>query len=62
LITSNLEKYRELLDKLLDARKAAGGVLSIELESEFVSQLEDLWWSLSESEQETFFSRTKNSS
>ena len=44
--------YLQLLQELCDARKAAGGSLTQEQESEYVACLEELWWKLSEQEQD----------
>jgi hypothetical protein len=45
-------QYFELLQKLLDAREAAGGELSQEKESEFVVKLDEIWRLLSAQEQD----------
>ena len=47
-----LKRYRLLLSQLLFEREAAGGDLSEEEESRHVALLDDVWWTLSASDQE----------
>ncbi|MCA9595423.1 MAG: hypothetical protein KC776_19045 [Myxococcales bacterium] len=49
-----LDRYRKLMNELLFVREAEGGQLSDELESSYVERLEELWWTLSESEQKEY--------
>ncbi len=49
-----LNCYRKLMIELLILREAEGGELPDELESSYVARLDDLWWSLSEAEQEEY--------
>ena len=44
---SALESYRALLAKLQVARKRAGGSLSQEVESEYISKLDQHWMAMS---------------
>lgn len=48
-----LDRYRVLLTQLLFERAAAGGELSEDEESRYVASLDELWWQLSPTEQET---------
>ncbi len=52
LRTSILNQYRYLMNELLKARVAEGGNLSEALESSYVERLDELWWKLSETEQD----------
>jgi hypothetical protein len=46
-----IERYRELLGRLLMERALAGGALPDETESRFVAELDTVWWTLSGDEQ-----------
>jgi hypothetical protein len=50
-VTKASQQYRELLYRLLLERELAGGVLPEEDESEYVSQLDQLWWEMTPEEQ-----------
>jgi hypothetical protein len=42
------------MSELLVLREAEGGELPAEVESSFVERLDDLWWKLSEEEQQVY--------
>lgn len=48
------EAFRIKFLELLAARKSAGGALNCEQESEFVAELDRLWWLMTEAEQDEF--------
>jgi hypothetical protein len=48
-----LELYRQLLCELLEAREAAGGELSQAEEAERAGELDVVYWTLSDEDQET---------
>jgi hypothetical protein len=50
----SLDRYRKLITELLIAREVEGGTLPEELESFYVERLDELWWSLSETEQKEY--------
>lgn len=49
-----LDQYRSLMNELLILREAEGGELPDDLESSYVARLDDLWWKLTEAEQDEF--------
>ncbi|MBI3204056.1 MAG: hypothetical protein HYZ29_21140 [Myxococcales bacterium] len=49
-----VDEYRKLMNLLLFLREAEGGQLSDEIESSYVERLDELWWSLSEVEQQEY--------
>ena len=49
-----LDRYRKLMNELLIVREADGGTLPDEVESSYVERLDELWWTLSESEQKEY--------
>jgi len=51
---SPLDRYRSLMNELLILREAEGGELPDELESSYVERLDELWWKLSEAEQDEY--------
>ncbi len=51
---SLLDDYRRLMNEHLFFRAAEGGTLPLEIESAFVDRLDDVWWRLSEADQERF--------
>lgn len=51
-MTLALQRYRELLYRLLLERELAGGILPEEDESEYVALLDQYWWAMSSEEQE----------
>jgi hypothetical protein len=61
MTTSFLNDYQYLMNELSKLRKASGGNLSVELESLYVEQLDDLWWRLSEKEQQAYEEELANS-
>jgi len=50
--------YDSLLEELQAARVAAGGTLPDESESAFAERLDDLWWQMSDEEQDAWNART----
>jgi hypothetical protein len=54
MINSLLDGYCRLMNELLLLREAEGGELPVEVESSYVQRLDDLWWRLSEQEQELY--------
>lgn len=50
--TEQIIRYRTLLTELLFEREAAGGELPDHDESLFVERLDEIWWTLSASEQD----------
>lgn len=46
--------YDSLIDELQAARAAAGGRLSDESESAFVERLDELWWQMTDEEQDAW--------
>lgn len=51
---SPLDEYRKLMNELLLLREAEGGELPVEVESRYVEHLDDLWWRLSDDQQELY--------
>ncbi|HKY35861.1 MAG TPA: hypothetical protein VJN18_07980 [Polyangiaceae bacterium] len=49
-----LNRYRRLMNELLIAREAEGGDLAQEVESAYVARLDELWWQLTEREQQIY--------
>ena len=49
-----VQAFRTKFFELLAARKRAGDTLNCEQESEFVAELDRLWWEMSEAEQDEF--------
>jgi hypothetical protein len=50
-VTTALQRYRELLYRLLLERELAGGALLEEDESEYVALLDQHWWEMTPEEQ-----------
>lgn len=46
--------YASLMDELVAERAKAGGTLSEDAEAGFAERLDDLWWQLSNEEQDTW--------
>lgn len=49
---SPLDQYRNVMSRLLTLREAAGGELPDKIEALYMGRLDELWWQLSEAEQE----------
>jgi hypothetical protein len=49
--------YASLVNELHEARAAAGGALSEDDESAFAERLDDLWWELTDEEQDDYLAR-----
>lgn len=52
--TGALNRYRILMNELMFAREAEGGDLGMEVEAAYVARLDELWWQLSEEEQQAY--------
>ena len=49
---TTVEQYKRLFEELQQARTKAGGELPQDEESNFVSRLSDIWWTLTNEEQD----------
>lgn len=58
---SPLDQYRSVMNELLILREAEGGELPDDLESSYVERLDELWWKLSEAEQDEYEAELANS-
>lgn len=54
MTSTPLDQYRRLMSELLILREAEGGDLPDDLESSYVERLDDLWWKLTEAEQDEY--------
>jgi len=52
-----MDRYKALLNELLDQRKANGGELPIETESDYVARLDAVWRELTSAEQDSLESQ-----
>lgn len=58
---SLFNQYRQKMTELLLLREFDGGILPLEVESAFVEQLDDLWWQLTDAQQEALEYELKSS-